>query len=900
MSRLKGWSAQLRDVFRGSDAEARMEEEFQFHIEMETRKLVGEGLSPNDARRRALIAFGGLDAQRETMRDERGARWFHDLGADVRYAWNGMRRSPGFAIAVALTLGIGIGVNGAIFGYVNSALLRPLPARDADQLVGLFQRDTRSGDVRPVGYDDYLDFRDRSGAFASLAGVAAAPINMTPASGGDAGNMVWGEMVTEDFFSVLGMRPAAGRFFTAADAPQGANAFVVLSHEAWRKRFAADPAIYGRTVRLNGREFTITGVAPPGFRGIRLLGFWPEVWVPIGMHEVIQPGSTAMLRGRGGGSLWLVGRMKPGFDRARTQVAAERFAAQLASTHPGSNATLSTLVVPARSGFENPAFVKPAVLTLSSALAIFASLVTLLVICANLANLQLARTAARAREFGIRLSLGCPRSRLTRQLIIEAAVLALPGIFVAAWVIELGAIVEPYLTPKLQFQVGLGPTVDTRVTLFTAAVALAAIVIFGLVPAARAGRVNIVSSLSSVLGSAGALREEGRPSRLRGMLVVSQLALSVVLLVAASLFVRSLVVARTVDIGFDPRDRALLSMNVGLQGYDSTRGRRFYDEVLTRTRALPSVQDAAFVFPAPFDTYDRGVAFYIEGLSGTREGTIATNASFVSDGFVGALGVRLEAGRDLLPSDSAGAPQVMVVSRALATRLWPGKDPIGQRARRDNAQGTEVTVVGVVANAKFLMIGGGGSTRAYLPLKQRHRDWETLVVHTRGNPARVIPQLREVVAAIDPTLPVFGMMTMTDAVSSGFATSRMAARTAGFFGVLALLIASVGLYAVVAMSVSERTREMGLRLALGATPRGIVRHLMQSGARLGAIGLALGLVGAFAVARAMAGLLFGLSPSDPVTFVAVPLTLVLVVAAATWLPARRAARLEPVNALRSD
>src|SRR5688572_1083605 len=329
MSRLKGFSAQLRDVFRGSDAEARMEEEFEFHLDMETRKLVGEGLSPSEARRRALITFGGLDAQRETMRDERGARWFHDLGADVRYAFNGMRRSPGFAIAVALTLGIGIGVNGAIFGYVNSILLRPLPARNADELVGLFQRETRSGDVRSVGYDDYVDFRDRSGAFASLAGVVAAPINMTPASGGDTGTMIWGEMVTEDFFSVLDMRPAAGRFFTAADAPRGANAFVVLSHESWSKRFGADPAINGKTVRLNGRVFTITGVAPPWFRGLRLLGFWPEMWVPIGMHEVIQRGSSECCKDGGGGSLMLGGRTKSDFDGDRTQAAAERFAARL-------------------------------------------------------------------------------------------------------------------------------------------------------------------------------------------------------------------------------------------------------------------------------------------------------------------------------------------------------------------------------------------------------------------------------------------------------------------------------------------------------------------------------------------------------------------------------------------
>jgi predicted permease len=431
-------------------------------------------------------------------------------------------------------------------------------------------------------------------------------------------------------------------------------------------------------------------------------------------------------------------------------------------------------------------------------------------------------------------------------------------------------------------------------------VALAAIVLFGLVPAARAGRVNVVSSLTGVLSSSGTLREGGRPSRLRGVLVVSQLAMSVILLVAASLFVRSLFAARDIDIGLDARDRVMLSMNVGLQGYDQERAQRFYDAVLSRARALPAVQQAGLTFPAPFDTYNRGVGFFVDGLSGTRDGTIGTDASFVSDGFVGALGLRLLAGRDIVPSDSAGAPRVMVVSRALATRLWPGKDPIGQRARYGNAQGAEVTVVGVVADAKFILLGGPSAARAYLPVKQAYRDWETLVVHTRGDPMRVVPDLRAVIAGIDPTLPVFGVTTMDDAVASGFSTSRTAARMAGFFGVLALLIASVGLYAVVAMSVSERTREMGLRLALGATPRGIVRHLMRSGARLGVIGLALGLIGAFAVARGMGGLLFGLSPSDPITFVGVPLVLALVVAAATWLPARRAARLEPMSALRSD
>jgi predicted permease len=897
MSRVQGLLARLRDVFRRRTAEDRMEEEFAFHIEMETRRLIAQGTRAQDARRQARMAFGAVEAHRESMRDERGARWFADLGADVRYALGSMRRSPGFALAVALTLGIGIGVNGAIFGYVNSLLLRPIPARDAHELVGLFDRETRSGDVRNVPYVDYVRYRDQSKAFTALAGGVPLPLNLTIGSG--AGDMVWGEMVTEDFFPLLDMRASTGRFFTPADAPQGANAFVVLSHDSWQKRFAGDPAIAGKTIRLNGHPFTITGVAPPGFRGLRLMGFWPEMWVPVGMHNVALPGSTGMLEARGGPSLMLIGRMKPGFNRDRTQAAAEGFARQLATLDPAARETMAALVVPASTGLENPMYVKPAVLTLSSALGMFAAIVTLLVICANLANLQLARTLRRAREFGIRLSLGCPRSRLTRQLIVEAAVLALPGLLIAMILTDLGTAVEPYLTPKLQFQVGFSPTVDVRVTLYTAAVALFATVMFGLLPALRASRMNLVSSVAHVVGS-GRPSKQGRPSRLRGALVVSQLALSVVLLVAGVLFARSLFAAGTTDVGFDPRDRVLLSMNVGLQGYNAERGQRFYDDLLVRVRALPFVQHAALAFPAPFDTYERRVRFFVEGLTSARDGTIATEASYVSDGFADALGIRLEAGRDLTPSDGAGSLPVMVVSRTLATRLWPGQDPIGRTVRLSNAQGPEVTVVGVVRDARFLLIGVVSPARAYFPLKQRYRDWETLIVHTRGDAAGAVPALRDTIASIDPALPLFGVTTMNDAVSSGLTTSRSAAVMAGFFGALALLVAAVGLYAVVAGSVSERTKEMGLRMALGASPRGVVTHLMRSGARMGIIGLALGMAGAFAVARVMAGLLYGVSPSDPMTFIGVPLVLAGVVGIATWLPARRAARLSPVRALRID
>ena len=900
MSRLKGFIAKARSLFRARDSESRMEEEFRFHVEMETERLVAEGIPREEARRRALVTFGGLDAHREAMRDGRGARWFSDIAADVRYALRAMRRSPGFALAAALTLGIGIGVNGVVFGYVNSLLFRPVPARHPEQLVALFTRDSRSGEIDLWGYEDYLDFRDRSGAFADLAGMGGVPLNLAVPGSGAAGaaDMVWGEIVTENFFTVLEMRPALGRFFTTADAPQGANPFVVLSYESWQKRFLGDPGVVGKRVRINGTEFTITGVAPRGFRGMRMFGFWPEMWVPVGMHDVVQPGSTRMLQGRGGGWMMIVGRLRPGYDRRKTESAAIVFAKQLEASYPASNANTSALVIPAEMGFDHPGFVKPKVLQLSSALGIFASLVTLLIICANLANLQLARAAARAREIAIRLSLGCSRGRLTRQLVVESAVLALPGIAVAALLMRLNAFVEPYLTPRLQFQVGLNARADYRVVLFTALVGVVAVVLFGLVPALRASRPDLAISLASVIGAPR--RARGSPQRLRGALVVGQLAFSVILLVGGTLFVRSLVLARSSDVGFDPRDRALISVNVGLQGYDETRGRLFFDDVVRRAGLLPSVVAVSWAFPVPFDTYGRGMSLYVEGLANSRDGTIGTDASNVSESFIAALGLRLQAGRDFTRADSAAAPLVMVVSRSLATRLWPGKDPIGQRARRGGASGPEMSVVGVVADAKFSMLGPTSDARLYVPLRQRYRDWETLVVHTRGDPGAIIPQIRGLIAGIDATLPTFGATTMEQAVSGGFATSRSAAGIAGFFGLLALLIASVGLYAVVASSVAERTREIGVRMALGSTPRGVMRFVMRSGARLGVIGLAIGLAGAFGVAKTMSGLLYGLSPSDPVTFALVPLTLAAVVLIATYLPARRAVKLDPVAALRSD
>jgi predicted permease len=906
MGRIAGIAARVRAAVARRDAERRMEEEFRFHLEMETEKNVRAGMAPGEARRRALAAFGSVERHRDEMRDTlrdatydapyeapRG-RWRESLVADVRFAWRTLRRGPGLVIAATVILAFGIGLNGLVFGIVNGLLLRPLPAADAGRLVALYRTDPQGDGTTPLGYLDYVEWRDRSGIFDGLAAFDDVPLSVETGSGAGA-EMVWGEAVTSNYFSVLAMRPALGRFFGPADSVPGASPVAVVSHESWRLRFGGDPEIVGRAIRINGSRFTIVGVAPPGFHGMRTFGFWPEVWAPLAMHDVLVPGSTRMLQGRGDGWAVTFGRLRPGWSRARAEGAAALFARQLAQAYPADNRDAGAVVLPARSGFENPQFVPPRMLLLSSSLALFAVVLVLLVVCANLANLLLARVATRQRELAIRLSLGCSRARLLRQLLVEASVLAAPGALLGVALVFAGPALQQLMMPRLQFRVGIPAGADHRVVLFTAAVALLTVLLFGLAPALRASRPSLVPSLKSAIGEA---RPRGRVG-MRGALVVAQLALSVVLLTGGMLFVRSLLAARAVDVGFDPRGRVTLSVNPGLQGYDEARGRALYRDVLARVEALPGVVVAGWGFPIPFDTYGRGLTLFVDGVarSGERPG-VEVSGSVVDVGFFAALGVPIVAGRGFAVGDSAGALGALVVSRALAARLWPGRDPVGRRVRLWSADGAELTVVGVAGDAKFASLSDAMPVHAYVPLRQNHRGWQSLVVHTRAEPEATLRQVRQAVAAVDPALATFGAMSMGQAMSNALNGPQSAASVAGAFGLAALLVAAVGLYALVAHLVAERTREIGVRVALGATPAGVQRLVLGRAGKLGLAGLAIGLGGGLAVARLMRGLLIGLSPHDPATFALVPLLLGAVVLAASWVPARRATRLDPSAALR--
>jgi predicted permease len=904
MLRLKALAARARTIFRRGAAESRVDDEFLFHLEMETQKNVRAGMTPAEAQRRAAIAFGGSDTHREAMRDGRGGRWLEDLWSDARYAVRTLRRSPGFALAAAITLGIGIGANGIVFAMVNGLVLRPVPAAHPEQLVAMYSLDERGGTTHEIAYLDYLDYRDQSGIFNGLAGQTGIPLNLVADRTAD---MVWGEMVTEDYFSVLAMRPALGQFFTLAEAKLGADPYVVISYESWQKRFAGDAAVVGRTIRVNGSPFIIRGVAPNGFKGMRKFGFIPEMWVPLSMHDVLVPGSVHLLEGRGDGWMIVFGRMRAGATRERTQLETTRFSQQLARSYPATNKSLGTLVIEGGAGFDNPSFLPPQLLVLVPALGMFGAVVILLIVCANLANLLLARAAARRREIAIRLSLGCSRSRLVRQLLAENAILTIPAALLGIAVLFVSPAVQRIMLPQLQFAVGMDVSPDYHVVLYTAGIAILAVLMFGLAPALRATRPALVPALKTAIGQ---MEGTSRGPGMRGALVVTQLALSVTLLAGGTLFMRSLLAARSVDVGFDARNRIVMSVNPGLQGYDRDRTMAFYRDVVTRVRARPYVLDVSWGFPVPFDTYGRGVALYIEGVSRVAEKpTIGVAASLVDIGFFDAMGIRLAAGRDFNVGDTAGTPRVMIINRAMATRFWPGRDAIGQRARVGSIDGPEITVIGVAADARFASLGADASPYAYRALRQASRGstdrrdvygWETLVVHTRGDPLGAMQEIREVVATVDPALPTFGAMTMEQSVSNGLNNARMAAELSGAFAVIALVIAAVGLYAIVANIVTERTREIGVRMALGASSGAVRRLVIGRAGRFCAVGALLGIGGALVVTRLLRSLLNGLSPNDPAAFLVPPLALGAVALLASYLPARRATRVDPIAALRAD
>jgi predicted permease len=811
---------------------------------------------------------------------------------DLRYGLRMLWKTPGFTLVAVISLAFGIGLNTAIFSIVNVILIRPVPiVKDQGGVVWL---------RAPVSYPDYVDYKDKTQSFEGMAAVTGTS-EFSLAQTGEP-ELITGEYVTENYFDVLKVGALKGRSFSK-DEGQTPTPVVVLSEHLWRTRFNSSPAIVGEKISLNGLGFTVVGVAPGDFIGTEV-GLNRELWVPLSMQPVLNPPEASRSvdppsdRFHERDSHWLAvfARLKPGVSREQAGTELTNVARNVAEAYRGkvSPETLRSVQLLRMSGGMDPRDQEEALPLAGIVMAVVA--LVLLIACANIASLLLARGAVRRRETAIRQALGATRPRLVRQWLTESVLLGMAGgglgLLLALWANQL---LISYLqnTPLASLELGL----DWWVLAFALGVSVTTGIVFGLAPALQASRLDIVTALKSE----DAQRAGSRRSRLRAAFVTAQVTLSVVLLVAAGLFIRSLQSANTIDPGFRVERALTVPINLGLLRYKETEGENFYRNLLTRVEAQPGVERASLVRFAQLGFSFAQFQVFAEGRSRgkTDEGT-STGFNVVGPNYFKTMEAPLVRGRDFADTDRKGAPGVLALNETLANTLWPGEDALGKRVSVSGPDGPFLEVIAVARDGKYRSLGEAPHPYIYQPLLQSYDPKMTLIVRTSGEPRSVAATVREQLRALDANLPVAGVKTLRDQLDLSLFPSRVAAWTLGGFGMLALLLAAIGIFGVVSYSVAQRTREIGVRMALGAKAKDVLRLVLGEGLFVIAIGLALGLLLAFASTRVIAGFLYGVGATDPVTFTGVPLLLGLVALVASYIPARRATKVDPLVALRDE
>jgi predicted permease len=812
---------------------------------------------------------------------------------DVRLGFRTLFKAPLFTVAVVLTLGLGIGANAAVFTIVNRLLLKPMPVRDPGGLYVLAVQHEGNNEPHNVSWLDYQDFKDKSGAFEDLA---AYDVSFVGLSTDNRAERITVSYVTSNYFSLLGVAPALGRVLQPGDAAvPGAEPIVILGHSYWKKRFNSDPSVVGRAVIVNGRPFSIAGVVPASFEGAYALVEF-DAYLPLSMqaHEDYQD----MITKRDEHSLHVIGRLKPGLERVQAQAAVNVLASQLEAQFPESNKTVRARIIPERLARPeaNSADQTPVVA------AVFLVLVglVLLVACVNVINLIMVRATVRQREIAVRAALGAARLRLVRQMLTESVILALLGGLAGAAVGRVCAslIAGIQLPGDLPFRFNL--EFDWRVFGYVATVALASGIGVGLLPALRASRAD----LNSVLREGGrGTSDGGGRQRARSVLVVAQVAVSLVLLIAAGLFVRSVQSAESIDLGFDPAHVLNATMDVAQQGYDETRGRAFYDELLQRAKSIPGVESASLAYSVPLGYYNAAAFLEIEGQpTSTKSLRPFAGYNAVSPEYLQTIKPRLVQGRFITAQDDPRGRKVAVINQHMARHFWPGQEAIGKRFRSTDLKNDWLEVVGVVQDAKQSGLFADPAGYFYVPIAQQYMSQRVLQLRTAGDPGALSSLLAREIRALDPDLPVFDVTTMERMIQgpNGFFLIRMGALFGGALGLLGLALALVGVYGVVSYAASQRTQEIGLRMALGADRAEIMRLVLGRGLVLVAVGVAVGLACALSVTHLLANLLFTVSPVDPMTFIGVPVILGVMALAASYVPAFRATRIDPAIALRGD
>ena len=818
---------------------------------------------------------------------------------DLRYGLRMLAKNPGFAAVAALTLALGIGPTTAIFSLISAVLLRPLPAvQNPGQLV-MLERIQKGFTGDNFSYPDYLDYRDRNRTFAGLLADTSAALSFS----NGAPQRIVGSLVSGNYFSTLGVHPAMGRLIEPRDAQVAGEAPVaVLSYGFWQRAFGRDPAVIGRAIHLNGHTFTVVGVAGQGFEGTRI-GMAFDVWLPVTMHPQAMPRlSGDSLQNRASGWIEILGRLKPRVSPKEAQADLNVIAGELAQAYPGTNATRRVAVL-RHVGMDSDDRA-----SVASALGLLMGVVCLLLLiaCSNVANLLLARAVGRRREIAIRLALGSGRGRLVRLLLTEGLLLGTlaggGGLLLAPWLAELAIAFQQRAFGLRQLEVGL----DARVLAFALLVSITTGVGVGLAPAARAWRDDIVPDLKE-----GTSASSGRRSSLQSSLIVAQVALSLVLLVAAGLAVRTLEKVLAADPGLETENRLLVSLDLGTQGYSETAGRAFYDQLMAQVRALPGAQAASLAGSVPPEEWPGAVSVFYEGqapapdvLRGREfELGLRVNINVVAPDYFRTLGIPLMAGRDFSARDRVISPRVAIVSEALARRLWPDENAIGRRLEVPFVNDTPqppVEIVGVARDTLHRSLVAAPPLMLYLSRAQHYDPRTTLVIHTAGSPPFWLPAVRREIAALDKNVPIARAQTLAEHVAESLWQQRLAAGLIGLFGVLALTLAAIGLYGVVSQSVAQRTREIGIRVTLGAKRAHIFNLVLGQGLRLAFVGIAIGLGASLISTRAMRGLLHGVSGHDPLTLALTCVLLAAVALVAGYMPARRATKVNPMMALRYE
>jgi len=871
----------FRALARRREVERELEEELRFHIEKQVEFNVARGMSPGEARRAALALFGRVDNIKEECRDARGVRPVEEMWQDLRYGVRKLLKSPGFSLVAVLTLALGIGANTAIFSVVNAVLLRPLPFERPEELVRVFGTNARRNSFsRPHSYLNFADMRAQNQSFEALAAYASASSALSGAS--DAPEQITGVISSGDIFRVLKTRPLMGRLLEPGDERPGGSNAVVISHGLWQRRFGGDPQIVGRAIRLDGSDREIVGVTPQDFH-FEFVTDATDFWLPFDPAE-------GPYKSRGSIFLEAIGRLKDGVSVEQAGADLGVVGTRLEQQYPDSNTGIGVRLAAAQE--ELVGDLRPTLLVLLGAVGF-----VLLIACANVANLLLARAAGRYREIAVRSALGAWRGRIVRQLMTESLLLAFAGgvlgLLFALWGVKILSAFVPENVPRF------GETsVDLRVLGFTLAASVLTGFLFGIAPALQSSKFDLNEALKE--GGRGGTDGLGR-KRVRSLLVVAEVALSLVLLVGAGLLIKSFVKLRNTDPGFDTSNTLTASLSLAPVRYDTDeKVADFFRLLVERVRAMPGVESVGGVTPLPLSENGYSFSFTIVGQPPLPPGQgTSASARFVSPEYFRAQGIPLRKGRVFNEADKAGAPSVIVVNEAFARRHFPDVEPLGQRLRL-GLNNIEGEVVGVVGDIRGTRLATPAVPEYYVPNAIVGATDMTLVIRTAGDPASLTPALRQAVTEMDKDQPLYDVRTMDALAARSVARQRFSMTLIGVFAVLAMLLAAVGIFSVMSFLVSQRTHEIGVRMALGAQRRDILSMVVRQGLVLTLAGVCVGLAGAFALTRLMSGLLYEVSATDPFVYGGITALLAAVAMLACYVPARRATKVDPLIALRYE